>query len=647
MKKKLVITLLVFVACIFALQLNTFAVIISTDREVNSGSGEVTIVVTSNQSLGAYTLRLTDTAGLTLLSSSGGGEISSDKRTITNSSSTGITTLGSFTFQVPTVSSDTTYNVRFSITGMETTELASVPDESNTAVIRVKAPTPPVVDPEPEQPVNPQPEPPAQDPEPEQPSVPEQPSKSSDTSLKSLSVSPFGVINKASSGIYDITVENTLEKVTIKAVPNDNNATLVSGNGEVSLKEGLNSFKIVVRAEDGTEGTNTLVIRKKVAENNEPITPPNVIDENKNNEKPEEPEKPEDPEAPEENKDTELGLTNLVIAGIQLNPTFSKDVYEYKAEFSEDIDTLEILATPSVENAKVEITGNSNLKLGKNVITIIVKSEDDETTKNYQIEVTKNEPVVAATVNDNTVNSDSKNGEGPKGIVGKNVLIIIAVVAVAVLAGGIAFINKRMRDKEEEDYNDEEMYEEFSQEDAKNSIDEDESYRSLEKLSSIHNSNIFGNVGSTQDNQDEYDIYGNKKVAKEVKEEDIINTENNNFSNSFNNNYNDSFNNNFNNNYDDSFKNSSNNNYDDSFNNNFKNNFSNNFDDLNNDRQINNTKRRNIFGEEYDVMDKIDTILPNEVLTDNISSTNIGSTRSEDNFVSRDSSGLSKGRRFK
>ena len=80
----------------------------------------------------------------------------------------------------------------------------------------------------------------------------------------------------------------------------------------------------------------------------------------------------------------------------------------------------------------------------------------------------------------------------------------------------------------------------------------------------------------------------------------------------------------FNNNYNDSFNNNFNNNYDDSFNNSFKNNFSNNFDDLNNDRQINNTKRKNIFGEEYDVIDKIDTILPNEVLTDNISSTNIG-----------------------
>ena len=34
---------------------------------------------------------------------------------------------------------------------------------------------------------------------------------------------------------------------------------------------------------------------------------------------------------------------------------------------------------------------------------------------------------------------------------------------------------------------------------------------------------MFGSVGSLQNDQDEYDIYGNKKVTKEVKKNDIIN----------------------------------------------------------------------------------------------------------------------------
>lgn len=639
--KLLLMCSFIFLTCIILGTSISNASVSSNDPTSNEGEN-VSITLTSSEETEMFKISVINSGGLTFKSVSVSSPFMGmpNGSTVNGIATPGSKTLATYVFAVPKVDNDTKYTVTFQIENL--TNQGTV---TNTSTVTVKGSKPPVVDPEPEQPVNPQPEPPAQDPEPEQPSVPAQPSKSSDTSLKSLSVSQYKNINKVSEGKYDITLDNSFEKVTITAIPNNSNAK-VSGNGEVTLKEGLNTFSIVVEAEDGSKSTHKLLIRRKEAPTNEPITPPNVIDENKNNEKPEEPEKPEDSEAPEENKDTELGLTNLVIAGIQLNPTFSKDVYEYKAEFSEDIDTLEILATPSVENAKVEITGNSNLKLGKNVITIIVKSEDGETTKNYQIEVTKNEPVVAATVNDNTVNSDSKNGEGPKGIVGKNVLIIIAVVAVAVLAGGIAFINKRMRDKEE-DYNDEEMYEEFTQDDCKVSIDEDESYKSLEKLSSIHNSNIFGNVGSTQDNQDEYDIYGNKKVAKEIKEDDIINTENNNFSNNLDNNYNNNFSNSFNNNYNDSFNNNFNNNYDDSFNNSFKNNFSNNFDDLNNDRQVNNTKRKNIFGEEYDVMDKIDTILPNEVLTDNISSANMGSTRSEDNFVNRDSSGLSKGRRFK
>lgn len=479
MKTKLSTIVLIFITCMFLLQLNSFAVIVSTDKEVNSGSGEVTVTVTSKQALGAYTLTLTDTAGLTITNASG-GQVSADKKIITNSSDSGLTTLGTFTFKVPTVESDTTYNVKFSVTGMETPDLESIPNETNTAVIKVKGTSKPTPEPEPT-------------PDPE-------PSKSSDTSLASLSISPFGKINKASSGIYDITVDNSLESVTITGVANDSGATIVSGNGTYNLEEGTNRFAVVVRAEDGSEESHTIRIIRKTAGTVDETTPPNVIDEtndpnNKDNEENKEDENKEDENV------NEFGLSNLVITGLELNPTFASNVYEYKTEFSEDIDTLEVIATANQENAKVEIVGNSNLQIGENLITVIVTSEDGETTINYQITVTKHEPETVAT---STTDENTTTNQALKNQVGKIILIAVAAIVAVILIGIIVIINTRKR--AENDFADMEdtPSEKVRKGDFKVAVDEDESYKELEKLSNIHNNknSIFDTQNVVEDSEE-------------------------------------------------------------------------------------------------------------------------------------------------
>ena len=153
---------------LLALQINVNAVITSTDKVVETGEN-VTITIKSGKALGAYTINLTDAGGLTLISSSG-NQVSADYKTISGSSTTGITNLGTYTFKTPSVSKDTKYNVKFIIKGMETPELESLPDESNTATITVKAKqtTPdPTPTPEPEPTPTPEPEPtPTPEPEP-------------------------------------------------------------------------------------------------------------------------------------------------------------------------------------------------------------------------------------------------------------------------------------------------------------------------------------------------------------------------------------------------------------------------------------------------------------------------------------------------
>ena len=146
MRKRLVRFLLILIVTIFSIPLKVdAAVITSTDKEVQSASGNVTISVNSKQTLGAYTLRITDTAGLEIVNASG-GEISADKKTITYASSSGTTNLGTYTFKVPTVTSDTTYKIKFLVSGIETTDLETIADENNTAKLTVKAPPPKVED---------------------------------------------------------------------------------------------------------------------------------------------------------------------------------------------------------------------------------------------------------------------------------------------------------------------------------------------------------------------------------------------------------------------------------------------------------------------------------------------------------------------
>jgi len=519
MNKKLITTLMIFLVFIFALQLNTYAVIVSTDKQVDSGSGNVTVSVTSKQSLGAYTLKLVDTAGLTLVSAASDGQVSADNKTITNFSDKGITSLGTFTFKVPTVSKDTTYNVKFSITGMETPDLDPIADESNTAVIKVIAP---VVKPEskPEETPSTPEQKPESKPE-EKPTTPSTSSKSSDTSLKSLSITPFGKINKASSGIYDITVDNSLEKVTVKAVANSSKAS-VDGNKEYELEEGTNQIKIIVTAEDGSTETHKIKIRRKAAEVEQPITPPNVIEE-------EEKEDEKDEEV-KEDETKELGLLNLVITGIQLNPSFAEDVYEYTAEFAEDIDTLEVIATANTEGAIVEVAGNTNLVIGENLITIMVKSEDGEATRIYQVTVTKNEPEVVAAVTDNTIdenNSLTNINENPelKNQIGKIVIVAVAAIILVILLAIIVIAYTKKKDNEYNNYDEDsekktnKKKEKLGKDAFVVAVDEDESYRELEKLSEIRNKKRGMGTKETLISSKEDRVLEENSVANKFKEE--------------------------------------------------------------------------------------------------------------------------------
>ena len=423
MKNKIISTIFMIICIMILFQIKVNASILSTDKEVNSGDGNVTIVVTSTDPLGAYTLDLTDTGGLELVSASGGQQISSDNKRITGSSTDGITSLGNFTFKVPTVTQDTTYNIKFSAHGMETTNLDSVPDASNTAVVKVKAPeaqTPPT---NPEQPSTPN-TPTQPEEKPTEPAKPTEEEKSSEARLSNLGIRPNDFTGFTKNKYeYDVEVPNDVSKVEVYAdIIKNSNAKIQSGTGDVDLKEGLNKVEVVVVAEDGkTKHTYTLNITRKTAEEEIPADSTETTEPTT--------EQATSPTTEQTNLD-EFGLSSLTIAGLNINPKFKTTTYEYTAGLTEDLSTLEIDAKPTSETGTVEIFGNENLQQGENTITIVVSdTADAEKSATYQLTINKN--YVPETVEEVNWLNPSTWGLKQYVIIGTLiVLIIIVVVAI-------------------------------------------------------------------------------------------------------------------------------------------------------------------------------------------------------------------------
>lgn len=402
---------------LLALQINVNAVITSTDKVVETGEN-VTITIKSGKALGAYTINLTDAGGLTLISSSG-DQVSADYKTISGSSTTGITNLGTYTFKTPSVSKDTKYNVKFIIKGMETPELESLPDESNTATVTVKAkqttPDPtPTPEPEPE---------PTPTPEPEKPTEPTftdtnktmystgninlRASWSTSSSATSIEkgteltvtgtskekvngyvwyrVSYNGQTKYVASSLLTSTKpeeETKSDNANLKSLVVENFDIIPNFSSDVTeytldVTSEVNELTIKAEPEDSKatvtikgekelkEGENTVIISVNAEDGTTKLYEIKVT----------------------KKEETVFGLTSLKIK--DANIEFKSDVYNYSINIKSDVDILEIQAVASEEDATVEITGNEELKEGENIITIIVSSKDGEKKATYQIKATK------------------------------------------------------------------------------------------------------------------------------------------------------------------------------------------------------------------------------------------------------------------
>lgn len=218
--------------------------------------------------------------------------------------------------------------------------------------------------------------------------------KSNNNNLKSLTVGTYELTPEFSADVteYSLTVDENVDVLQVTAEPEDETAEVeVSGNDNLLLGE--NTIEIKVTAEDETVKTYTINVTKG--------------------------------EAPK------IQLEELSVEGYTLSPEFSGDVYSYTLTINDvNVKSLAINAKSDNEDATIEILGNEDLKLGENIVTILVKSDDEEEVTTYQIVVNIEEEVqeVVAQI----IPGIDDNDLFLYGGIGLGALLLIIIIAIII-----------------------------------------------------------------------------------------------------------------------------------------------------------------------------------------------------------------------
>ena len=231
---------------------------------------------------------------------------------------------------------------------------------------------------------------------------------------------------------YYLIVDENVKELDITAIP-ENNESQVNIIGNKNLKDGLNKIKIKVTSKDKTK-TNEYTINVTKTSN-------------------------------EKNANADLEM--LAIEYFDLIPEFDKNVTNYSVEVSNEVDKLNILAISSDESAKVDISGNENLKIGNNNIIINITAKDGVTNKKYYLNVhrrsneeeIKNEEkqqniieeanVVLEQMNnsDNETDNNEIEYKNDKQGVNKSIIIIVAIILIMIVIGMVVIRIKESRHK--------------------------------------------------------------------------------------------------------------------------------------------------------------------------------------------------------
>lgn len=398
MKKKLLTTVL-FMLLLLGISTISYGAISATSKTVNSGE-TVTISVSSSDTLGAYEIQVTNNGGLTFVSANPPSVAAASGTKITGSATSGVTSLGSFTFRAPTVSKDTNYYVKISSTLAEgiAPSFTEYPLSTATATITVKAP----------QVSNPSPTP---------------SSKPSPTPVTLTFSNASGTMYTTSAVNFRSSYGTSASR--IGTIPAGEEVTITAKSNEKLNNEYWS--KVTYKGTTGYVASSYLTATKpEVKPSAEPSTPPST--------------------APEEQKSNDSSLKSLSITGVEITPAFDSRIFNYDANILDTtITEVEVLAEVNDEKAKYEIIGNTDLKNGENIISVAVTAEDG-TVSRYDIKLIigvietpspEPTPVVAQTTNESPLSK-------------KQIAIIAGIVVGAVLV--IILLVRHHRKQDDLDY---------------------------------------------------------------------------------------------------------------------------------------------------------------------------------------------------
>ena len=151
--------------------------------------------------------------------------------------------------------------------------------------------------------------------------------------------------------VYNVFVSSKTEIITINVVADEGES--VTGGGSISLKKGLNKIDIISYKDDVIVSKYLLnVVRGEVKPDKSVAT-----------------------------------LSNIKIENHELE--FRSDVFSYNVEALDDEERLDITYEASSPTSNVKLEGDVILNKERNIISLIVTSEDKKNTNTYTIKVSK------------------------------------------------------------------------------------------------------------------------------------------------------------------------------------------------------------------------------------------------------------------
>ena len=246
--------------------------------------------------------------------------------------------------------------------------------------------------------------------------------RSGNNNLKTLSVDKGTINFDKNKTNYSLEVDHSVSEITIVAIAEDSKAT-VSGAGKKNLKDYINEFEIVVKAENETTKTYVLKINRK------------------------------DANGYGAQQSSDASVTSITAKGYDFR--FQPGTKSYNLLVEENVTNVEFNVVTSDKKAGVSIVGNNNLKVGSNKVSIVITAEDG-TTNEYTFNVYKmgDNPECNNTCPEVKPGDEDKDCTGDK-TGGLNIWMIVAGIEFLLLV--FLFIDKMTRknnQNNDQDYSD-------------------------------------------------------------------------------------------------------------------------------------------------------------------------------------------------